>query len=176
MDKEMDDDKMKKCKAKFVPLYDKKVKKNTRNFLNNMRTSTMKKYKKTVDKEEKKKLMNIYKALKPSTYNKKQQQIMNKMYEQAYCNPGCKGTMFQDNPYPKKEIEENFKNSYKIRSNKKVTKKQLTQMNNFTKKIRKSLFKGRKSVLKKNFYENLKGTEKMKKQGAISGCSIMMFS
>ena len=72
-----------------------------------------------------------------------------------YCNPGCKGTIYQNNSFPK-ELE------------KKYSKKLIDKL----KKKRKELFKGNKSVLVNNFYKDLKNktVKKLKKKGAISGC------
>ena len=96
----------------------------------------------------------------------------------TYCNPNnCKNTVF--------EAGSNIPNSIFVKlkadleSNPYIKKKDIPKMIKNTKKtmteMRKSLFKNKTNVVKNNFYENLKSTdvEQMKKEGAISGCTIM---
>ena len=79
----------------------------------------------------------------------------------AYCNPSCKGTIFQNNEFPK-ELEKKY-------SNKKDGKLTI----DFLKKMRNEVFDGKKTIIKDGFYNKLKNIKKLKKDGAISGCAIM---
>ena len=177
-----EDKQMKRCQTKFVPIYEKSLnnfgKKFTKKLINHVRVALMKQYKKTVDQKEKKLIMKKYKEiLKQSkkSFNNKMRQNLNKSCKISFCNPACKGTIFQDNTFPEKEIIESIKNTNNIMGIKKFTKKQIRQTVNLIKNTRKSIFKGRKSVLKNNFYEGLPSSyiSKIKKQGAISGCTLM---
>ncbi len=71
-----------------------------------------------------------------------------------YCNPGCKGTLFEAG----KSLSKTFKGS----------KANI----NFTKNMRKSIFGNKTNVLKNGFYEKLKATniKRAKNRGALSGC------
>ncbi len=71
-----------------------------------------------------------------------------------YCNPGCKGTIFEAG----KSLSKTFKGS----------KANI----NFTKNMRKSIFGNKTNVLKNGFYEKLKATnvKRAKNRGALSGC------
>jgi hypothetical protein len=99
----------------------------------------------------------LVKRTKKKTFSisKKEKAIIEKICSNTYCNPGCKGTIYQNNSFPK-ELE------------KKYSKKLINKL----KKNRKELFKKKKSVLVNNFYKDLKNTtvKKLKKKGAISGC------
>jgi len=72
-----------------------------------------------------------------------------------YCNKGCKGTIYEDEPGTA------FKEKI-------GTKEYASYMGS-----RKRLFNGKKSILEDNFYENLSlsKVKKLKKQGAVSGCT-----
>ena len=78
----------------------------------------------------------------------------------SFCNPKCKGTIFQDNKFPPEIIDK-----YKNNKNGDEIVKGLIQ-------LRKIIFKNKKSVLKDDFYEKLQDINRMKKKGAISGCTI----
>ena len=77
-----------------------------------------------------------------------------KQCKKGYCNPGCKGTIFQNGNFPK--------NTSPI-------------MLSIMKSLRNKMFKGKKSVLNKNFYEKLKkkNVACAKKRGATSGCTLL---
>ena len=81
----------------------------------------------------------------------------------AHCNPECKGTIFQNGEFPK-EVEQKFS---KIK-NGKITLEYL-------KKYRDELFKNKKTIIKDSFYNGLKrkNIKNLKKDGALSGCSII---
>jgi len=71
-----------------------------------------------------------------------------------YCNPGCKGTIYEDEPGT----------SY-IKTLPQKTRSIIIN-------LRKKLFNGKKSILENNFNEKITTRKKneLKKQGAISGC------
>jgi hypothetical protein len=82
------------------------------------------------------------------------------MCKKLYCNEGCKNTILEDgepNKLPK-GVTKLFKKN-----------KLLLEV---MKTSRKELFKDKKTVLKDNFYEDLKLAQikKLQKEGAISGC------
>jgi len=76
----------------------------------------------------------------------------------AFCNPGCKGTIFQNNEFPK-ELEKKYKN------------KKYKELIAFLKRRREYLFKDKKTILKNDFYIKIKNPKKLKTEGAISGCA-----
>ena len=79
----------------------------------------------------------------------------------SFCNPGCKGTMFEDGTKLPMSVIQKIKDQ--------PNSSQIIQA---LTKIRKDLFKGKKTVLNNDFYEGLKNMEELRRQGAISGCSI----
>ena len=77
---------------------------------------------------------------------------LTKKCREAYCNVGCKGTIFEEAKKPveqKKPVNGWFCDDACKKSN---------------------LFGKKLNVLKDNFYEKLKNVEDLKKKGAISGC------
>lgn len=96
----------------------------------------------------------------------------------TYCNPNnCKNTVFEAGSKIPNSIFVKLK--AELEANPYIKKKDIPKMIKNTKKtmteMRKSLFKNKTNVIKNNFYENLnsKDIELMKKEGAISGCTIM---
>lgn len=85
--------------------------------------------------------------------------------KRGYCNPGCKGTMFQNG----KNFPENLDLNIKDEKTRKFAM-------NITRKIRTRMFKSKSSVLKGEFFNKLKSSNvsRVKKQGALSGCSLML--
>jgi len=83
----------------------------------------------------------------------------------AFCNPTCEGTIFQNG----KELPEKIKKRFL----KEKTGQEIIEM---LIKLRESLFNGEKTIIKNGFYKELKAKniKKIKKNGAISGCSIMV--
>ena len=77
----------------------------------------------------------------------------------AFCNQGCKDSIFEDGPV--NQLPESMKQQY---TSKEMRKFWLTQ--------RKKTFGKKKSVLKDGFYHKLtpKTIQRLKKEGAISGC------
>jgi len=103
-------------------------------------------------------------------YKKKMEgiEIMNEMFKKLndkklmldtcntqYCNEGCKGTLYEDEPGT-------------VLKEKKTPKDYNSLLG-----TRKRMFNGKKSILEDNFYEKLSPStvKKLKKQGAISGCT-----
>jgi hypothetical protein len=86
--------------------------------------------------------------------------------KKGYCNPGCKGTMFQNGA--------SFPKGLKGPNGKSLPKFVL----NVTKKLRNNMFKGKTSVLNKNFYAKLtkKNVARVRKRGATSGCTGLFMS
>lgn len=83
----------------------------------------------------------------------------------GYCNPSCKNTIFQDGKHFPKTLEKKLKKE-----------KRGDQVLYTIKNMRKSIFGKKKSVLKNDFYNRLsnKNTKTLKKNGAISGCTMML--
>ena len=84
----------------------------------------------------------------------------------AFCNPECKGTIFQNGEFPK-EVKQKFS---KIKNGKISLE--------YLKKYRDELFKNKKTIIKDSFYNGLKrkNIKNLKKDGALSGCTIMVIN
>lgn len=99
-------------------------------------------------------------------------QIMTTNLMKRFCNPGCKGTWFQETSYSKSEFDKMFTTS--LFDGKPQTRE---KQQGFIKKyinIRKTLRNKNKKILDAdNFYHKFNPKEKveLKKHGAISGCS-----
>jgi hypothetical protein len=76
----------------------------------------------------------------------------------GYCNPTCKGTIFQNG--------KNFPKNVKAPT---------PMMLSIMKGMRNGMFKNKTSVLKNSFYEKLKkkNVACAKKRGATSGCTLL---
>lgn len=83
----------------------------------------------------------------------------------GYCNPSCKNTMFEAGKEFPKALEKELKG-----------KKRGNDVLNIIKKMRKSMFGNKNTVLKNDFYNGISksNTHKLKKDGAISGCTMMV--
>lgn len=147
---------IKKCENTFCEEYYKKVKKMTENIIKLMIEQT--KNKNIKNKKEINLKINEMKDKLKST-NFKEDTI--ELCKNSFCNPKCKGTIFQNKKFPNELI-----NKYEKQKDGKITLKYL-------KKLRKTLFKNKKTILKDNFYEKLSNVKKLKEKGAISGCAIM---
>jgi hypothetical protein len=111
------------------------------------------------------------KSKKDASFQKKTQKFAIAKRKEEYCNPGCKGTIYQDGKFTHKDLEDLVKRNpfsaeWTKEDRKKVMaiyRKQRIKMFGKTKK---------RSVLKNNFYEDFseRCVAKLKKQGAISGC------
>lgn len=110
-----------------------------------------------IDDEMKKKEEIDFKKSLEKFKSKKFKENIIKECKETYCNPGCKGTIYQNGTFPK-ELMNKYKNTNQ------------EFMIKLLKSIRKSLFKDKKTVLKNDFFEKLSSASKLKKKGAISGC------
>ena len=156
---------MEKCKTKLVP---KLVEKNE-NLRIKLFTKTLKKtdakLKKAKTEEEKEKLLTRRRfnvaLLRP--FNKTEKKREKKVFETSLCNPGCKGTVFEEDFDLEKIV-------------KKTCKKNCKGLHKVYKDMRKTLLKGKKKILDEDsFYHafvDKKRKEKLKKDGALSGCAI----
>jgi hypothetical protein len=161
---------IKKCENTFCKEFTKKMIKSTKDVLKKVIDKEKKGLKDSKDAKNIKKLKDLKnkeKIFKNKTFNKKITQTMtekfNKVCKNAYCNPECKGTVFQNNGFPK-ELE----NELSKQNHGKITIQ-------FLKKMRKDIFKDKKTVLKNSFYNGLKKEDvtKLKKKGALSGCGLL---
>lgn len=146
---------IKKCENTFCKEYYKQIKKLSENIIK----LTLEKSKNTDVKKTKEIKLQI-KIMKDKINSEKFKEESMEMCKNAFCNPGCKGTIFQNNKFPKELVEKFSKHK-----DGEIALKLL-------KKMRKSIFKGKKSILKNEFYEKL-NVKKLKKKGAVSGCAIM---
>lgn len=109
-------------------------------------------------------------------FKKEYKEKIIKQCELAYCNPGCKKTIYQNGKNFPNDIEINIK----IKNNKLLTEEKKKEINKFSKimintikKMREKIFHGKTSILKNDFYEGLKTVDALKKKGAISGCTLV---
>ncbi len=159
---------MEKCKTKLVPKLVANQNKYTKKFIDKM-------YKRRIEQEVgqgnkakmKADLEKIKKKLnKPTTKDKER---LVKTLTNAYCNPGCKGTLFQ---------EDGFDAETFVKEN--ICKKDPTcDAKNFVKLFknqRKTFTKNRKRILTDDsfFYAFVNKTKKARliKDGALSGCAL----
>ena len=145
---------IKKCENTFCKEYYKQVQKISETIIK----LTVEQFKKKDIKNTKEIKLKI-KEMKDKLNSKKFKEESMKLCKDSFCNPGCKGTIFQNNKFPNELV-----NKFSKQNDGEKTLKLL-------KKMRKSLFKGKKSILKNSFYEGLP-VKKLKKQGAVSGCAI----
>ena len=98
----------------------------------------------------------MLKKLKKPVSPSKVKELMKKC-KLGYCNPTCKGTIYQNG--------KNFPKNLKVPS----------PLLSIIKGVRKNIFKNKTSVLKNSFYEKLKSKNVMcaKKRGATSGCTLL---
>ncbi len=122
-----------------------------------------------LSKYEKNSMTSFAKTIKMfenKNYKKEEIKKMKKFCENIYCNEkNCKGTLLEKGPPNKisNNLVKNFKNDKNV-------------INGFL-RARKYIFKEKSNVLKNGFYEGLnKSTiKKMKKNGAISGCTTTIW-
>ena len=93
----------------------------------------------------------------------------------SFCNPKCKNTLFQEGTKIPKEVFKNAKLhlTHTIKDPKLSAKAYKDTVKIF-KKMRQHIYGEKTNVLKNDFYEKLplKTVNKLKKEGAISGCSL----
>ena len=147
---------IKKCEKTFCKEYYKQVKKISETIVK----LTVEKKCKNMDVKNTKEVKLKIKEIKDKLNSKKFKEELMKQCKDSFCNPGCKGTIFQNNKFPKELVD-------------KLSKHKDGEMAlKLLKRMRKSLFKGKKTILKNEFYEKL-NVKKLKKKGAVSGCAIM---
>ena len=118
-------------------------------------------------KERKQTFDKMVKEIRQKLKDKKeiQKRINHNMEDCAtkYCDPECKGTIFETRKDLSPELQEKYKDNPAL-----IT---------FFKNRKKELFKGRKTVLKDGFYYKMKPKTRkaLEKKGAISGCIEMDF-
>jgi hypothetical protein len=112
-------------------------------------------------------LKKINKKAKTFKYTKKQKKELENTCNLHYCNPDCKGTIFQ-----KGKQMPNLTELKQLKG----SKKNKNWFQNFTQKMRKNIFKGKTNVLNNGFYEKLpaKTRKILRKQGALSGCASVV--
>lgn len=171
---------MEKCKTKLVPkLVDKQIK-----FTRKIGDDIIKKHLAVLEKEYKeepyadleKRIAKIKKSIKDRRKRKEpistNRRKLAKNFTEAYCNPGCKGTLYQEGDL---DIETFVKD--------KICKKDETRdavfcksMIDLMKKSRKRIVKDRKRILDDDsfYYAFINKTKKAKlrKDGALSGCAV----
>ena len=161
---------MEECKTKFVPKLIKQM--NEKAVRNSMKVIDDYKIqlKKETDEEKKKelkkkkkfweKMLQVQKANLRKTKDKQKIDEMSKMF----CNPGCVGTLYQETELSDADLEK----MYEWAGDNKASI--IEEM----KKTRKRLRKGRKTILKDNFYHTFdeKTKKRLIKEGALSGCVV----
>lgn len=152
------DKSIKKCENTFCKEYFKKQIQLSKDLIKMMKNKSMKM--KIKDKNKKEKINLLLKESQEKLKSKKFKEDSLKECKNGFCNPGCKGTIFQNGKFPKELV-----NKYSKEKHGNVTIK-------FLKSLRESLFKDKKSILKNDFYEEFKNKDKLKKKGAVSGCAI----
>jgi hypothetical protein len=92
---------------------------------------------------------------------------------EVYCNPGCKNTIFESGKDFPKSLEKKLMDNKTLKTlkNKKLNKMLLS----LSKDMRKNIFGNNTNVLNEDFYKKLnkKLVSSLKKEGALSGCTIM---
>jgi len=114
-------------------------------------------------KTMRKRFANIFKGIKEPD-DAKLEKDLHEQCNKGYCNEECKDTLFQDGSLPPALLK-SFKG----------TKKNEALFKTIIQTQRKMIFGKKKSVLKDSFYQGLpeKDVKKLKKEGAISGCTLM---
>ncbi len=140
-----------------------------------MPSATRKNYKTCMDeycgkdfiKRQSKMMKYIGKHLKikvPKTLKLRKEDYAN--CSRAYCNPGCKGTLFESGKYLSKAAKHRITKKFKGKNSKLLL--------DIIKSTRKNIFKGKTSVLKDDFYKKIpsKQVAIAKRKGALSGCTM----
>ena len=142
---------IKKCNEIFC----KKYVEDAKDIMETIITRIIKKHK--INKLNKKAQEEAINKIKKSMQKSMNYNNVKESCKTAFCNPGCKGTIFQNNEFPK-ELEKKHKKN-----------KELIVL---LKKMRDGLFQDKKTILKNDFYIKIKNPKKLKKDGAISGCAV----
>lgn len=175
---------MEACKTKFVPKYvlkhSKLEEKATQKLIKMIDDDLQKdhfksndkevvKEKQTLEKLKQEHIKHLEEIMNPSN---ERNQIMTTNLMKEFCNPGCRGTGFQEASYSKSELDKMFTTN--IFDGKPTARKhQQTHIKNYV-NIRKTLRNKNKKILDDDdFYHKFdpKTKAEIKKHGAISGCS-----
>jgi hypothetical protein len=175
---------MEACKTKFIPKYiikhndleDKSTQKLIKLIDDDLQKDHFKSKAKEVVQEkqmlEKLKQCHLKHLEEIRNPSKDRNRIMTTNLMKEFCNPGCKGTGFQETNYSKSELDKMFTTS-SFDGKLQTREKQHGFIKNYV-NIRKTLRNKNKKILDAdNFYHKFNPTEKakLKKNGAISGCS-----
>jgi hypothetical protein len=138
-----------------------------------MHSATRKNYKTCMDeycgkeyiKRQSKMMKYVSKRLKikvPKTLKMRKEDYA--ICSRAYCNPGCKGTLFESGKHLSKAAKQSI--------TKRMGKHSKLALD-VIKDIRKQIFKGKTSVLKDDFYKKIPSEKvaMVKRKGALSGCT-----
>jgi hypothetical protein len=150
------------CENTFCKKYLEYISKMT----NKMNDNLVKMYEKIPLKDRTPDIINTLKKMKSKKMTKEKLESIRlgkEMCSNSFCNVGCKDTLFEPGTKVPDIIFQKMKN--KDPKFQKVFKE---LMNN----TRKNIFGNKTNVLKDNFYEKFKDPDKIKKQGAISGCAL----
>ena len=162
---------IKLCEDTFCKIYTKKIMKSVKDILKKEIENTKIKIKNAKPAKMKENLKFSLNFLLNCKKNINKNKSFHKQCKKIYCNPSCTETIFENGNFSKysKEIEKKYseeKLSYSGKLERNLIKK--------FKKQRKEIFKDKNSVLKNSFYNGLKKEtiNKLKKKGAISGCTL----
>jgi hypothetical protein len=164
-----------KCKAKLVPKLVAKQIEFTRKFTDKLLKKHLaqleKEYNKEPNADLEKQIQNIKKNIKTSKKNDpKANAMLTENFTNAYCNPGCKGTIFQEDDF---DVEKYVKDNICKKKGKTCNK----NMVKFFKQTRKNITKNKKRILDDDgFYFGFINKSKkaqLIKDGAVSGCALM---
>ena len=159
---------MEKCKTKLVPKLVAKQNKFTKKIIDKIHKRRMKE---ELDQEKKADLEKQIQIIKKNT--KRDNARLVKQFTNAYCNPGCKGTIFQEDDF---DVESFVKENI-CKNDPACDAKHFVKL---FKKQRKIFTKNRKRILTDDsfFYAFVNKTKKAKliKDGALSGCALTNLS
>lgn len=155
---------MEKCKTKLVPKLVAKQNKFTKKIIDKIHKRRIKE---ELDQEKKADLEKQIQIIKKNT--KRDNARLVKQFTNAYCNPGCKGTIFQEDDFDVESfVKENICKNDPACDAKHFVKLFKNQRKIFT--------KNRKRILTDDsfFYAFVNKTKKAKliKDGALSGCAL----
>ena len=159
---------MEKCKTKLVPKLVAKQNKFTKKIIDKIHKSQIKE---ELGQEKKADLEKQIQIIKKNT--KRDNARLVKQFTNAYCNPGCKGTLFQEDDF---DVESFVKENI-CKKDPACDAKHFVKL---FKKQRKIFTKNRKRILTDDsfFYAFVNKTKKAKliKDGALSGCALTNLS
>jgi hypothetical protein len=165
--------KIKKCENTFCNEYVKKVQQLSKDTINLMVEKAKLEFNKPSKNKSKTNLKDSIKKGLKDNLEKKIKVIKNKLESKefikeskkdcknSFCNPKCKGTIFQNGEFP----EELSKKFSKVNHGDKIIES--------LKLMRNKLMDGKKTIIEDNFYIDFKDKNRIQKKGAISGCALM---